>query len=56
MDEATQILMEILRQINELSGAGLDALEQGIPGGTEPGPEGGPPPEGPPPEGPPPGA
>jgi len=52
-DEATKVIVEILQQINDLSGAALDAL-MGKGGGGE----GGPPPEGPPPgaEGPPPGA
>jgi hypothetical protein len=55
-DEATKVLVEILGQINDLSGAALDALtkgKSGAPGGQPPeGPE----PSGPHSEGPPPGA
>jgi hypothetical protein len=53
-------LIELLQQIQELAGMGIEALEN-VSGGAEEGapppPEGGggPPPEGPPPEGPPPG-
>lgn len=57
-DEATEVIIEILTQINDLSGAALEALLQGQGGGEGgPPPEGGAPPEGAaPPEGPPPGA
>ena len=52
MDEATQALIEILSQINQLSGAALDALTQGQSGGeaagAPPAPAEG---EAPPPEG-----
>lgn len=54
MDEATQVIMEILQQINELSGAALEALMQGGEGGAPPGAAPGP--EGAPPEGQPTGA
>lgn len=47
-------LIELLRQINELSAVGIEALEQASGGGAAPGPEGGAP-GGPAPEGPPPG-
>ena len=55
MDEAMQVIVEILTQINELSGAALEALMQGGGGAPEGSPEGGAPP-GPPPEAAPPGA
>jgi hypothetical protein len=44
-------LIELLRQIQELAGVGIEALEQAAGGGAPAGGEGGPPPEGPPPEG-----
>lgn len=54
-DEATEVIIEILQQINDLSGAALEALMQGQQGGGEgeAPPEGAPPG---PPEGAPPGA
>jgi len=52
-DEATQVIVEILTQINDLSGAALEALVQGKPGAGEAPPEEAPPG---PPEGAPPGA
>ncbi|MGV0950004.1 MAG: hypothetical protein ACOYB3_04980 [Azonexus sp.] len=55
-------LIELLKQIQELAGVAIEALQGAGQGGKEGGPppaegggEGGPPKEGPPPEGPPPG-
>lgn len=45
-------LIELLRQIQELAGVGIDALEQAAGGGAPAGPEGGGGGEAPPPEGP----
>jgi hypothetical protein len=50
-------LIELLQQIQELAGVGIEALQEATAGGGEGPPEGGPPPEGdggPPPEGAPP--
>ena len=55
-------LIELLKQIQELAGVAIEALQgaaggaaEGAAEGAKGGGEGGPPPEGPPPEGPPPG-
>lgn len=49
-------LVELFKQIQELAGVGIDALEQALKGGGGEGkPEGGPPSEGGPEGGPPPG-
>ena len=56
-EEATAAIIEIVTQINDLSGGLLDALTKGKSGGAEGGPPEGAPPGGPGPEqGPPPGA
>lgn len=51
-------LIELLKQIQELAGVAIEALQgagEGAKEGSGGGGQGGPPPEGPPPEGPPPG-
>lgn len=43
-------LIELLQQIQDLAGVGIEALQEALQGGGEPaGPEGAPPPEGEPP-------